>query len=73
MQGYGLYCFEELLHSGNGHLLSTTTSSYKVPSFLQCPRQFNVHLVDKSTNEHSIFNSKVCVSLFSIPNCTRFV
>ena len=59
IQGYGLYCMEEPLHSPSGNLITRGPGNYKIPAFTDCPRQFNVHLLKNSRNPHAIFKSKV--------------
>ena len=59
MEGYGLFCLEEPLYSSSGLLLSTNSATYKIPSFGQCPLQFNVHLLNDSSNPKGIYDCKV--------------
>jgi len=58
MEGYGLFCLEEPLYSSSGLLLSTNSATYKIPSFGQCPLQFNVHLLNDSSNPKGIYDCK---------------
>jgi len=58
IQGYGLYCLEESIHSPTGVPLTRGPGAYKIPGFGQCPQEFNIHLLDKSTNENAIYHSK---------------
>jgi len=58
MQGYGLYCMEEPLHSPSGNLITKGPGNYKIPAFSNCPREFNIHLLKNSRNPNVIFKSK---------------
>lgn len=59
VQGYGLFTMEELVVSPNGTLFSRGPSTYKIPSFTDIPREFNVSLLRGAPNPRAIYSSKV--------------
>uniref|UniRef100_H2YN14 Xanthine dehydrogenase/oxidase n=1 Tax=Ciona savignyi TaxID=51511 RepID=H2YN14_CIOSA len=58
MQGYGMMMLEEPLINIRGELLTRGPGAYKIPGFGDCPRRFNVHLLQNSRNKRAIFSSK---------------
>ncbi len=58
-QGYGLYTMEELRCTPKGMWLTRGPGTYKIPSADDCPKVFNVQLLDGSSNPTNIFSSKV--------------
>uniref|UniRef100_H2YPJ1 xanthine dehydrogenase n=1 Tax=Ciona savignyi TaxID=51511 RepID=H2YPJ1_CIOSA len=58
MQGYGMMMLEEPLINERGELLTRGPGAYKIPGFGDCPRRFNVHLLQNSRNKRAIFSSK---------------
>lgn len=59
MQGYGLFTMEEMVYSPTGTVLSRGPGVYKIPSFTNIPREFNVSLLKGSSNPRAVFSSKV--------------
>lgn len=59
IQGYGLFTMEELIYSPNGSLLSRGPGSYKIPGFGDIPLEFNVALLEGSSNPRAAYSSKV--------------
>jgi len=58
IQGYGLFCLEDVKIDGNGVTLSTGPGSYKIPTLHDIPKQFNVALLEDSVNEKAVYGSK---------------
>jgi xanthine dehydrogenase large subunit len=58
VQGIGWLTLEEVLHSGDGSLLSRDLSSYKVPDVHFAPRSLEVHFLEDSENPLGVFNAK---------------
>ncbi|KAL7297373.1 hypothetical protein TKK_0009758 [Trichogramma kaykai] len=58
MQGYGLFTMEEMIYSPNGVIFSRGPGVYKIPSFTNIPREFNVSLLKGSSNPRAVFSSK---------------
>lgn len=58
MQGYGLYCFEEMVYSPEGSVLTRGPSTYKIPGVGDIPTEFNVALLKDSPNPRAIYSSK---------------
>ncbi|XP_058793024.1 xanthine dehydrogenase-like isoform X2 [Phymastichus coffea] len=58
MQGYGLFTIEEMVYSPNGIVFSRGPGVYKIPSFTNIPREFNVSLLKGSSNPRAVFSSK---------------
>ena len=58
MQGYGLFVLEQLLHSPSGKLLTRGPGNYKIPSFGDIPREFNVSLLRGSSEPRAVYSSK---------------
>ncbi|KAL3069241.1 hypothetical protein niasHT_034471 [Heterodera trifolii] len=58
VQGYGLFTMEELKMRPDGVRLTRGPGTYKIPSADDAPRQFNVKLLDGSSNRNGIFSSK---------------
>uniref|UniRef100_A0A914HVF7 Dolichyl-diphosphooligosaccharide--protein glycosyltransferase subunit 2 n=1 Tax=Globodera rostochiensis TaxID=31243 RepID=A0A914HVF7_GLORO len=58
VQGFGLFTMEELKIRPDGVRLTRGPGTYKIPSADDAPRQFNVKLLDGSSNKNGIFSSK---------------
>jgi xanthine dehydrogenase large subunit len=59
LQGAGWLTMEELIWDEAGVLQTDAPSSYKIPACSDCPRHFNVTLLDTAPNrEDSVFSSK---------------
>lgn len=54
VQGYGMYMLEELKHE-NGHLMTDSPTSYKIPSADDAPLDFRVTLVEQEKEEEPFF------------------
>lgn len=63
MQGYGLFMIEEMIYSPKGVMYSRGPGAYKIPSFTNIPREFNVSLLKGTTNPRAVFSSKVSFEL----------
>lgn len=59
MQGYGLFCIEELLYSPTGTLYTRGPGAYKLPGFGDIPTEFNVSLLKGAPNPRAVYSSKV--------------
>nr|VFK16420.1 MAG: xanthine dehydrogenase, molybdenum binding subunit apoprotein [Candidatus Kentron sp. LPFa]VFK31451.1 MAG: xanthine dehydrogenase, molybdenum binding subunit apoprotein [Candidatus Kentron sp. LPFa] len=58
VQGLGWMTQEELRYASNGHLMSDTLSTYKVPDIYFSPQEIQVHFLENAENPQGIFNSK---------------
>jgi xanthine dehydrogenase large subunit len=58
VQGLGWMTMEEVVHSGEGKLLSNTLSTYKVPDIFSVPQRIQVKFLDKTQKDKGIFGSK---------------
>jgi xanthine dehydrogenase/oxidase len=58
LQGLGWCTMEQPLHSAGGILLTRGPGNYKIPSFGDVPREFNVRLLRDAGNERAIHSSK---------------
>lgn len=58
MQGYGLFTMEEMVYSSSGQVLSKGPGMYKIPSASNIPGEFNVSLLENSSNPRAVFSSK---------------
>lgn len=58
VQGLGWMLLEELMHDGNGKLLTDTLSTYKVPDIHFALGEIAVHFLEDSENPPGIFQSK---------------
>ncbi|MCG8707830.1 xanthine dehydrogenase molybdopterin binding subunit [Brenneria sp. 4F2] len=59
IQGMGWLTSEELVWNEQGRLLTDGPASYKIPTFGECPRRFNVRLVENRANpKQTVFHSK---------------
>ncbi|XP_069682967.1 xanthine dehydrogenase-like [Periplaneta americana] len=58
IQGYGLYVLEELRYSPQGKLLTNGPGFYKIPTVSDIPTEFNVSLLQGSSNPRAIYSSK---------------
>ncbi|XP_044734531.1 xanthine dehydrogenase isoform X2 [Chrysoperla carnea] len=58
MQGYGLFCIEELLYSPTGTLYTRGPGAYKLPGFGDIPTEFNVSLLKGAPNPRAVYSSK---------------
>lgn len=63
MQGVGLFTLEELITDKQGHLLTTGPLTYKIPTALDIPLEFNVSFLPASGNAKAIYSSKVGFNL----------
>lgn len=61
MQGVGLFTLEEMVSDDFGNLLTTGTATYKIPTALDIPLEFNVSFLKGSSNPRAIYSSKVCI------------
>lgn len=62
MQGVGLFTLEELITDKQGHLLTTGPLTYKIPTALDIPLEFNVSFLPGSGNPRAIYSSKVIIN-----------
>ncbi|CAL8083327.1 unnamed protein product [Orchesella dallaii] len=58
MQGVGLFTLEELITDKAGHLQTTGPLTYKIPTALDIPLEFNVAFLPGSGNPRAIYSSK---------------
>ncbi|KAH9502657.1 hypothetical protein Btru_074041 [Bulinus truncatus] len=58
LQGYGLWCLEQVKVTSQGKLLSTGPGTYKIPSFSTIPHVFNVSLLKTEGNPKAVYSSK---------------
>jgi xanthine dehydrogenase/oxidase len=58
MQGVGLFTLEEMVYDDFGNLLTNGTSTYKIPTALDIPLEFNVSFLTGSSNPRAIYSSK---------------
>ncbi|KAI8791232.1 xanthine dehydrogenase/oxidase [Biomphalaria glabrata] len=58
IQGYGLWCLEQVKMTSQGKLLSNGPGNYKVPSLSTIPRSFNVSLLKTVGNPKAVYSSK---------------
>lgn len=49
---------EELVWAQDGHLRSRNVSTYKIPASDDCPRVFNVHLMETKGNDRGVKGNK---------------
>ncbi|MFN7729350.1 MAG: xanthine dehydrogenase molybdopterin binding subunit [Bdellovibrio sp.] len=58
VQGMGWVTSENLYYSPQGHLISHSPTTYKIPNVQDCPRVFNVRLIANTLNSHNVFSTK---------------
>lgn len=58
MQGYGLFCLEEMVYSPKGTLYTRGPGAYKIPGFGDIPLEFNVALLKGAPNPRAVYSSK---------------
>jgi xanthine dehydrogenase large subunit len=58
VQGIGWMTMEELLHNGEGRLLTDNTSTYKIPDIKSTPRVVEVHFLEDADNPKAVLSSK---------------
>lgn len=58
MQGYGMFCLEQIIHSPSGVLLTRGPGAYKIPSFNDIPSDFTVSLLRGASNPRAVYSSK---------------
>uniref|UniRef100_A0A2C9JJ99 Xanthine dehydrogenase n=1 Tax=Biomphalaria glabrata TaxID=6526 RepID=A0A2C9JJ99_BIOGL len=58
IQGYGLWCLEQVKMTSQGKLLSNGPGNYKIPSLSTIPRSFNVSLLKTAGNPKAVYSSK---------------
>lgn len=58
VQGIGWMTMEELLHTGEGRLLTDNTSTYKIPDMKSTPRVVDVHFLEDADNPRAVLSSK---------------
>jgi xanthine dehydrogenase large subunit len=58
VQGIGWLTLEEVLHSGDGSLLTRDLATYKVPDLHFAPRALEVHFLEDTENPLGVFNAK---------------
>lgn len=58
MQGYGLFCLEEIVFSPNGTMFTRGPGAYKIPGFMDIPIEFNVSLLKGAPNPKAVYSSK---------------
>jgi xanthine dehydrogenase large subunit len=58
LQGIGWMTMEELDYSNEGHLLSNSLSTYKIPDIHFAPNNFNIHFLEDSENRFGPLKSK---------------
>lgn len=57
-QGIGWLTVEEVIHSDEGKLLSSSLSTYKIPDIYAAPKEIEVSFLEDSENQYGPFNSK---------------
>lgn len=62
MQGYGFYTIEEMIFSAQGEALSRGPGAYKIPTFSDIPKEFNVSLLKGAPNPRAVYSSKVNIA-----------
>ena len=68
IQGYGLYVMEELAYTPSGKLLTNGPGTYKIPTVSDIPTEFNVSLLQGSSNPRAVYSSKVMFIIYI--NCS---
>lgn len=58
VQGYGLFCLEEMLYSPKGYTFTQGPGAYKLPGFKDIPTNFRVSLLRNAPNDKAIHSSK---------------
>jgi xanthine dehydrogenase large subunit len=58
LQGIGWMTMEELDYSNEGHLLSNSLSTYKIPDIHFAPNNFHIHFLEDSENRFGPLKSK---------------
>jgi len=58
VQGLGLFTMEQPLWLSNGMLLNVGPGGYKIPTAADIPLEFNVSLLEKSSNPRALHSSK---------------
>jgi len=58
IQGYGWVAMEDTLYGPNGNLLSRGHDEYNLPTIADCPREFNVTLLNEKKSKHVLYSSK---------------
>jgi len=58
VQGMGWVCLEKLSYSKEGHLLTHSPTTYKIPSVQDIPREFNIEFLTNDLNERAVHRSK---------------
>lgn len=59
MQGVGLLTLEELITDKQGRLLTTGPLTYKIPTAVDIPLEFNVTFLPGTGHKRAIYSSKV--------------
>jgi len=58
LQGMGWLTLEDLVFDKNGRLMTSTSSSYKVPDIKFTPAEVKVHFLEDADNPYAVLNSK---------------
>ena len=58
IQGMGWVTAEELIYNAQGHLLSSSPTTYKIPNVSDMPAIFNVRFLENSHSDISLYRSK---------------
>jgi xanthine dehydrogenase large subunit len=58
IQGLGWFTMEELLRDGRGSCLTTSLSTYKIPTIRDIPAEFRVEMVNRERAHASVLGSK---------------
>lgn len=58
VQGYGLYTWEDLRYSNDGHLVNNNMTKYKIPSVATVPRHFKTVLIKRDEEKYGIYSSR---------------
>lgn len=58
VQGMGWLTMEELVWDNQGRLRTFAPSTYKIPTISEIPEQFNIHLLERASQDGTIYGSK---------------
>jgi len=58
VQGIGWITMEEVVHSNNGKLLSSTLSTYKIPDIFAIPKKMTIEFLTHDKEDYGVLRSK---------------
>uniref|UniRef100_A0ACD5GZ36 Molybdopterin cofactor-binding domain-containing protein n=1 Tax=Desertifilum tharense IPPAS B-1220 TaxID=1781255 RepID=A0ACD5GZ36_9CYAN len=58
VQGMGWLTMEELVWDNQGRLRTFAPSTYKIPTISEIPEQFHIHLLERASQDGTIYGSK---------------